>query len=93
MPTAKKKKRTKKTTRTQSSHKASVRKVGYRHSVIFSDNVLMILAFFFALVGLVMIMVMKRQNDEFDAYVRKQQTQTQQQYVTPVHSVETPMSE
>src|SRR5689334_1064842 len=92
MPSAKKKKSVKKAVHTKNaSHIVSSHKVGHRHSSVFSDNVLMLLALFFALVGLLMVMVMKRQNDDFDAYVQKQQMAAEQQYLPVMKTTPTPM--
>ena len=80
MPAAKKKKTTKRVVHTKAVvHHVPVQKKGHRHSTIFSDNALMLLALFFALVGLLMVLVVKRQNDDFSDYVWKQQWEIQQQ--------------
>lgn len=83
MAVAKKKKTVKKATKVQSKvvrHSAPAAKTGYRHSAVLSDNTLMFLALFFALVGLLGVMVIKRQNDEFDVLMQRQQETSELQY-------------
>jgi hypothetical protein len=94
MAVAKKKKTIKKSTKVHAKvvhHAVPAAKRGYRHSAILSDTTLMFLALFFALVGLLGVMVIKRQNDEFDILMQRQRETSELQYRPIAEPTATPV--
>lgn len=85
------KKSAKKPTRSASKAKVSVKtkvvarpvsvaRKGYSHSSVLSDQVLMLLAIFFALVGLFAILMYRQQNEEMEAWSRQREARDAMMY-------------
>lgn len=54
------------------AHRSSGMRTGHTHSAIFSDTTLMALAIFFTLFGLLAVMIISRQNQDVESYIRLQ---------------------
>lgn len=64
----------------------------YSHSAVLSNNVLMGLAIFFALVGLFVTIQYQKQNEEFERFLRSR-VQEQYRYVPSAQDSATPIPE